>query len=106
MALLDIDPSDEVFDAFCGIGNFSLAISRFAKKVTGAEQSATSIARARDNARLNGVGNVSFIVEDLQSGSAEMNGLEGVNKVLLDPPRSGAEAMVKRLASRLSLIHI
>ena len=99
VALLDIDPSDEVFDAFCGIGNFSLAISRFAKKVTGAEQSASSIARARDNARLNGVENVSFVVEDLQLETTEINGLEGVNKVLLDPPRSGAEAMVKRLAS-------
>lgn len=99
IALLDIDPSDEVFDAFCGIGNFSLAISRFAKKVTGAEQSASSIARARDNARLNGVKNVSFVVDDLQLETTEINGLEGVNKVLLDPPRSGAEAMVKRLAS-------
>ena len=98
VALLDIDPSDEVFDAFCGIGNFSLAISRFAKKVTGAEQSASSIARARENARLNGVENVSFVVEDLQLETSEINGLEGVNKVLLDPPRSGAEAMVKRLA--------
>jgi 23S rRNA (uracil1939-C5)-methyltransferase len=98
VALLDIDPSDEVFDAFCGIGNFSLAISRFAKKVTGAEQSASSIARARENARLNGVENVSFIVEDLQLETSEINGLEGANKVLLDPPRSGAEAMVKRLA--------
>ena len=98
VALLDIDPSDEVFDAFCGIGNFSLAISRFAKKVTGAEQSASSIARARENARLNGVENVSFVVEDLQLEPSEINGLEGANKVLLDPPRSGAEAMVKRLA--------
>ena len=98
VALLDIDPSDEVFDAFCGIGNFSLAISRFAKKVTGAEQSASSIARARENARLNGVENVSFVVEDLQLETSEINGLEGANKVLLDPPRSGAEAMVKRLA--------
>ena len=98
VALLDIDPSDEVFDAFCGIGNFSLAISLFAKKVTGAEQSASSIARARENARLNGVENVSFVVEDLQLETSEINGLEGANKVLLDPPRSGAEAMVKRLA--------
>jgi 23S rRNA (uracil1939-C5)-methyltransferase len=99
VALLDIDPSDEVFDAFCGIGNFSLAISRFAKKVTGAEQSASSITRARENARLNGVENVSFVVEDLQLETSEISGLEGVNKVLLDPPRSGAEALVKRLAS-------
>ena len=96
--LLDIDPTDQVFDAFCGIGNFSLAISRFARKVTGAEQSASSIARARENARLNGVENVSFFVEDLQSEIAESNSLKGINKVLLDPPRSGAEAMVKRLA--------
>ena len=97
--LLEIDPSDEIFDSFCGIGNFSLAISRFARKVTGAEQSAASITRARENARLNGVENVSFLVEDLQLEAPEINGLESANKVLLDPPRSGAEAMAKRLAS-------
>jgi 23S rRNA (uracil1939-C5)-methyltransferase len=97
--LLDIDPSDKVYDAFCGIGNFSLAISRFAKKVTGAEQSVGSIARARENARLNGVENVSFVVEDLQLETAQINGLAGASKVLLDPPRSGAEVLVKRLAS-------
>ena len=79
--LLEIDPSDEVFDAFCGIGNFSLAISRFARKVTGAEQSAASITRARENARLNGVENVSFLVEDLQLEAPEINGLESANKV-------------------------
>jgi 23S rRNA (uracil1939-C5)-methyltransferase len=44
------------------------------------------------------VENVSFFVEDLQSEIAESNSLKGINKVLLDPPRSGAEAMVKRLA--------
>ena len=96
--LLDIDSSDKVYDGFCGIGNFSLAISRFAGEVTGAEQSVSSIARARENARLNGVENVSFVVEDLHLEPRGVNGLQGFNKVLLDPPRSGAEAMVKRLA--------
>lgn len=97
--LLDLSAEDRVLDAFCGIGNFSLAIARTAGEVFGAEQSAGSIQRARDNALENGVQNVDFQVMDLHAESLEMSGFSGVNKVLLDPPRSGAEALVKKVAS-------
>jgi 23S rRNA (uracil1939-C5)-methyltransferase len=97
--LLDLQPTDHLLDAFCGIGNFSLAISRFCDQVVGLELSAASIDRARDNARINRVGNVLFQVADLQADIPEIKGLQDVNKVLLDPPRSGAEQLVKVLAS-------
>lgn len=99
LELLSLKPDDRVFDAFCGIGNFSLAVARNAGHVIGAEQSASSIQRAKDNAHENGVVNVDFQVLDLHGESPEIKGLEGVNKVLLDPPRSGAETLVKKLAT-------
>ncbi len=99
LELLDLSDDDSVFDAFCGIGNFSLAIARYAEHVIGAEQSESSIARARQNADENGIGNAHFQVLDLHAESPEINGLEKVSKALLDPPRSGAESLVKKLAS-------
>ena len=99
LQLLDLASGDCVFDAFCGIGNFSLAVARYAGRVVGAEQSESSIARARQNAVDNHISNADFQVIDLHTESPEIKGLEGVNKVLLDPPRSGAESLVKKLAS-------
>ncbi len=98
LSLLALSPDDHVLDAFCGIGNFSLAIARDAGQVLGLESSAPSVARAAQNARNNQIKNVSFEVADLHAESHEIKGLQGINKVLLDPPRSGAESLVKTLA--------
>jgi 23S rRNA (uracil1939-C5)-methyltransferase len=97
--LLDLSASDSVLDGFCGIGNFSLAVARHAGRVIGAEQSPASIDRARENARQNGVNNATFEVVDLHAEDPEVPGFTGVNKVLLDPPRTGAHELVKTLAS-------
>jgi len=89
--LLELDPHDRVLDLFCGLGNFTLPMSRFCQQVIGIEGSAGLVARARDNASFNGIENVSFEVADL----CQVKGTEpwydrGFDKVLLDPPRSGA----------------
>ena len=81
----------------------SLALSRHAGEAIGVEQSATSVERARYNAVRNRVRNARFETMGLQAGRLELSGLhgvslQGVNKVLLYPPRSGAEGLVKTLA--------
>ena len=57
---------------------------------------AASIDKARQNAADNNISNVSFEVSDLH---VENVVIPPVNKVLLDPPRSGAESLVKGLAT-------
>lgn len=96
--LLDPKDTDRVLDLFCGIGNFSLAIARRAARVTGVEASAGGVERARHNARLNSVDNVTFVTDDLFRENVEFPPV-GANKVLLDPPRSGAWEVCKKLAS-------
>ena len=98
--LLDLKENDIVFDGFCGIGNFSLPIARRVERVIGVEGSELSVQRANHNADLNGITNCLFMAQDLFSESLEIKGFQDVNKVLIDPPRSGAEALCKRLASR------
>ncbi|HIG41647.1 MAG: 23S rRNA (uracil(1939)-C(5))-methyltransferase RlmD [bacterium] len=97
--LLALNLSDRVFDGFCGIGNFSLALARKAAFVTGVESSPASIDRAQENAYQNGIFNCQFKVQDLFAAGLEIPGLQEANKVLLDPPRSGALQVCKKLAT-------
>ncbi|MFT7687919.1 MAG: 23S rRNA (uracil1939-C5)-methyltransferase [Candidatus Azotimanducaceae bacterium] len=97
--LLALEKSDIVFDGFCGIGNFSLALARICDKVIGVEGSENCVNRAQHNADKNGIKNCQFLMQDLFAESLVIPGLEEANKVLLDPPRSGAFEVCKKLAS-------
>jgi 23S rRNA (uracil1939-C5)-methyltransferase len=99
IALLELQGEDQVLDAFCGIGNFSLPMARTAASVLGLELSPASVARAQENAALNGISNARFGVSDLFSETLEIPDFHSFNKVLLDPPRSGALAVCKKLAT-------
>ncbi|MDT8404878.1 23S rRNA (uracil(1939)-C(5))-methyltransferase RlmD [Sulfuriflexus sp.] len=93
--LLELQPEHNVLDLFCGIGNFSLPLSRKARKVTGIEGSAALVARARENAERNNVTNVDYIAADLTEYMPAAD--EPVDRLLLDPPRSGALEVVARM---------
>ncbi|MBB5206978.1 23S rRNA (uracil(1939)-C(5))-methyltransferase RlmD [Chiayiivirga flava] len=98
LALLDPQPTDRVLDLFCGLGNFTLPLARRAASVVGVEGETTLVQRARDNARRNGVTNVEFHAADL---GRDLRGQpwvrEGFDKLLLDPPRTGADATIPQL---------
>jgi 23S rRNA (uracil1939-C5)-methyltransferase len=97
--LLEPRPGDEILDLFCGIGNFSLPFAVGGARVLGVEGSSTSVQRATENARRNGVNNALFQEADLILEKGEPSWLEtSFNKVLLDPPRSGAWRVVNHLA--------
>ncbi|MCB1644269.1 MAG: 23S rRNA (uracil(1939)-C(5))-methyltransferase RlmD [Pseudomonadales bacterium] len=98
LSLLEISEKDQVFDGFCGIGNFSLPLARRCNAVVAAELSETSVERARENAAANSIANVQFFARDLFEADMPLPELQGCNKVLLDPPRSGALEVCKILA--------
>ena len=98
LELLDLRPGERVLDLFCGLGNFTLPIARTAAEVVGVEGEAGLVARARDNAALNGLGNAVFHAADLtQDQRATPWMRQGFDKLLLDPPRSGAIEVLKQL---------
>jgi 23S rRNA (uracil1939-C5)-methyltransferase len=98
MALLEPGPDDRVLDLFCGLGNFTLPIATRAGFVTGVEGVAEMVARGQENAARNGLGNVSFHCADLAASHEQYAWLQdGYNKVLLDPPRSGAMEIIPAL---------
>lgn len=97
--LLDPQPGERVVDLFCGLGNFSLPIAARGADVLGLEGESALVERAQANAAANGLAErAGFDVADLAVEEAEpLPGLAGADKVLLDPPRSGAMVAVKRL---------
>jgi 23S rRNA (uracil1939-C5)-methyltransferase len=100
--LLDIQKQDSVLDLFCGVGNFTLPIARRAKQVVGVEGDAALVERAKHNQVINRLENVGFYFGDFfkegMSSSSHGDWLDcKFDKILLDPPRSGAAEMIKRL---------
>lgn len=101
MALELLRPAADhaVLDLFCGLGNFSLPLARLSRSVTGVEGDAGLIDRARRNAQANGIGNASFTVQDLSRPDGFGTWASGhYARVLLDPPRAGAQAVVERMS--------
>ncbi len=98
ITLLDPRPHERIADFFCGLGNFTLPIARSGARVVGIEGSKTLVARAEENARLNGLSNVEYAVDNLFEMTPEKYaGLGHFHKLLIDPPRDGAMELVKSL---------
>jgi 23S rRNA (uracil1939-C5)-methyltransferase len=96
-AAADLRGQETVFDLYCGVGTFSLALARRAQRVHGIEIVAPAIEAARDNAVQNGLANVEFISGDVRRALPELVERAGRPGVLiLDPPRSGAGGRVMR----------
>ncbi|MBS0556990.1 MAG: 23S rRNA (uracil(1939)-C(5))-methyltransferase RlmD [Proteobacteria bacterium] len=98
LALLDPQPTDRVLDLFCGLGNFTLPLARRAAQVTGVEGEAGLVRRAGENAQRNGIANAQFVAADLAADQRDAPWAKADHElVLLDPPRSGAEAVLEYL---------
>ena len=96
--LLDPQPTDRVLDLFCGLGNFTLPLATRAREVVGVEGVQAMVERGYENARGNGLGNVSFYAQDLtQDFSAQPWASLGFDRILIDPPRSGALEVIPHL---------
>ncbi len=99
--LLQVEPEDRVLDLFCGLGNFTLALARRGGQVLGVEGDRGLVERARENARRNATANVDFQLADLALAlEPSLPWLRtGFDKVLLDPPRAGARAVLGAIAA-------
>jgi 23S rRNA (uracil1939-C5)-methyltransferase len=98
--LLQPTPDDRILDLFCGLGNFTLPLARHAGEVVGVEGDKGLVERARDNAVRNGIENAHFHCADLTLEPGQAPWLrQPYDKVLIDPPRSGAEEMLPHIAA-------
>lgn len=97
--LLQLQPGERVLDLFCGLGNFSLPLARCvgaSGSVVGVEGSEEMVQRGAENAKINGIAQLSFHSQDLtQDFSHHSWANQGFDALLIDPPRSGAEEVMQ-----------
>ncbi|MBE6784053.1 MAG: 23S rRNA (uracil(1939)-C(5))-methyltransferase RlmD [Ruminococcaceae bacterium] len=88
--LASLKGNETVIDAYCGIGTIGLIASKKAKEVIAVENVKDAVMNAKENAKLNGIENVSFYcadASDFLKAYAEEN---KADVVFLDPPRMGS----------------
>ena len=97
---LEVAPTDQVIDWFCGLGNFTLPLARVARQVLGIEGSRLLVDRAQANATHNGLSaQTVFEVRNLfELSASDLASLPSADRWLIDPPREGAFALAKALA--------
>jgi 23S rRNA (uracil1939-C5)-methyltransferase len=108
LRLLDVRADERVIDWFCGLGNFTLPLATQAREVLGIEGSETLVARSRENYLKNKesanpgkpLAVTEFAARNLFEMTPEQLMADGVaDKWLVDPPREGAFALARSLAS-------
>lgn len=105
LSWLDLQAEQTVLDLFCGLGNFTVAIARHCRWVVGVEGSEDMVRRGLLNAQCNDVSNIEFHAANLHAADwpvgANGTWLRPYDRVLLDPPRAGAEEICRQMG-RLS----
>lgn len=88
--MLDLKPTDEVLDTYCGVGTIGLSLADTCKQVTGVEINKQAIENARFNAKQNHIKNIRFLAMDSTRFMQEAaRNHKPYNAIILDPPRAG-----------------
>lgn len=100
LELLEPEESDKALDLYCGNGNITLPLAQTVAAVTGIEDNPKAVDQAAINAHLNGLNNVTLYRGDLAHGlGASLEGQDEFDLIILDPPRTGAECVVRQLGT-------
>lgn len=98
LELLAPKKTDRILDLFCGLGNFTLALAQQSENVTGVEGEATMVQRCLMNANKNNLTHVQAHTANLAEPTAWGEwSKQKYNKILLDPPRSGALEVIQNI---------
>ena len=86
---------ETVVDAYCGVGSLTLFLARRAHHVYGVEVVEGAIEDAGENAKFNGITNVSFLVGRTEKVLPKLAAI-GIHfdVAVLDPPRAGCDPKV------------
>ena len=77
----------EIFDLYCGTGTIGNILAPHAKHVTGVELIEEAVEMAKENTKLNGNDNTTFIAGDVKDVIADLQ--KAPDLIVVDPPRSG-----------------
>lgn len=99
----ELDGSQTVIDAYCGIGTISLAVAKHAKQVYGVEIVPEAIEDAKHNAKRNGITNAQFVANKAEDQMAKWQE-QGLNPdvLIVDPPRKGVDASLIEATGKMA----
>lgn len=88
----NLKADDILCDLYCGIGTIGIFASKYVKKVYGIEIVESAVKDANENAKLNNVNNIEFILGDTEKAfdSLLKNDIKPT-VVIVDPPRKGLD---------------
>lgn len=100
LTLLDVQPTDRVADLFCGLGNFTLPLATRGREAVGVEGSKALTDRALEAAERHGLAaSTRFATLNLfEVDVSWLRGLGYFDRMLIDPPREGAQAVAQALS--------
>lgn len=99
MAWLAVEEQDTVLDLFSGVGNFTLPLADKSNLVFAVEGVNDMVKQIKANAVLNKMDNIKAYQADLSKleQKSKPQWLKPIDKLLLDPARDGAYAVVKKI---------
>lgn len=84
--------NERIIDAYCGTGTIGLIASKNVKSVIGVEINKDAVKDAKENAKLNNIGNVTFVASDAGKFMVDLaNNNERIDAVIMDPARAGSD---------------
>ena len=90
--VLNLQGTEIIVDAYCGIGTFTLPLSKKVQQAIGIEIQTSSIKQAQHNAEINNINNVTFIEGTVAKSLQQLAVQPDV--IFLDPPRKGCDREV------------
>ncbi len=90
---LQLEGTETIVDAYCGIGTFTLPLAQKVKQVIGIESHSSSLAQARNNAKVNNINNVVLYESKVENCLHEVEAFQP-DIVFLDPPRKGCAVLI------------
>lgn len=79
----------KVLDLYSGVGTFSLTLAKKSQKVVGVEIVPNAVLNAINNAKINRIENVEFLLNDVEDAISKIK--EDFDVWVIDPPRSGID---------------
>ena len=100
-----LEKDDILCDLYCGIGTIGIFASNQVKKVYGIEIVEEAVEVAKENAKINNVDNIEFIVGDVEKAFKVLIHEKKImpNAVIVDPPRRGLDNTTINVIKELNL---
>lgn len=90
----ELRKTDQVIDAYCGIGTISLSLAKYVDFVYGVEVVEEAIIDAKENAKRNHITNIDFTCQDAGEFMVDFaHKNKHIDVVMVDPPRKGCSQL-------------